>query len=239
MLLAGKPLIQHVYEAATHVPQVSDIRVLTDDTRIARAVENFHGHVMVIDRPCRTGTDRVAIAGSQMNCSVIVNLQADEIPLDPSLLSDLINPFLLSDAKIGTLKRRIDTATEVNDSSLVKVVTDTKGNALYFSRSPIPYVRDLQGEHDHPITYFGHLGVYIYRYEMLLEFAKLPTGVLEDSEKLEQLRALEHGVPMRVWETTYPSLRIDRPEEVAAATAQYLHYQENSTNASSTAISTQ
>ncbi len=221
-LLAGKPLIQHVYEAASQVPDISDVRVVTDDDRIVRAVKDFGGQVMVVTSPCRTGTDRVAKAAADMNCSVIVNLQADEIPLDPFLLSDVIAPFVMSDAEIGTLKRRLTTAEEVEDTALVKVVTDTNENALYFSRSPIPYVRDEQQDGEEPHAYFGHLGIYAFRYETLVRFAELPTGVLEDAEKLEQLRALEHGIPIRVWETTHPSLRIDRPEELEAASVQFV-----------------
>ncbi|MGB0910617.1 MAG: 3-deoxy-manno-octulosonate cytidylyltransferase [Nitrospirales bacterium] len=223
-LLAGKPLIHHVYEAATKVADVADVRIVTDDDRIIQAVKAFGGQVMLINSPCRTGTDRVAKAATQMKCSVIVNLQADEIPLHPSLLSDLIDPFLRSDVSVGTLKRRLETPAEVNDTGLVKVVTDSSGNALYFSRSPIPHVRDSQSDDDHPNFYYGHLGIYIFRYEALKQFSALPTGVLEDAEKLEQLRALEHGISIRVWETTYPSLRIDRPEELEAASSQFMQY---------------
>ncbi len=223
-LLAGKPLIQHVYEAAIKVTDVSEVRIVTDDDRIIQAVKAFGGHVMLIDSPCRTGTDRVAKAAAQMECSVILNLQADEIPLHPYLLNDLIDPFLRSDVEVGTLKRKLETPAEVNDTGLVKVVTDSSGTALYFSRSPIPHVRDIQSSAEHAVVYYGHLGMYIFRYEALERFAALPTGVLEDAEKLEQLRALEHGLSIQVWETTHPSLRIDRPEELEAASSQFMQY---------------
>ena len=224
--LAGKSLIQHVYEAAVKVPHVSDVRIVTDDHRIVQAVESFGGQVKVVDSPCRTGTDRVAKAAADMGCSVIVNLQADEIPLHPALLSDLIDPFLESDAQIGTLKRRIESQEECKNSGLVKVVTDSRGNALYFSRSPIPHVRDAQLRGPEVVTHYGHLGIYIFRFDALMHFADLPTGILEDAEKLEQLRALEHGIPIRVWETTHSSLRIDCPEEVEAAATQLLKFLE-------------
>jgi len=219
-LLAGRPLIQHVYEAATQVPGVSDVRIVTDDPRIAHAVEEFGGRVMIIDTPCRTGTDRVAKAAAQLDCSVIVNLQGDEIPLHPSLLRDLIEPFLKSDHVMGTLKRLLSSPDEWQDTALVKVVTDTQHNAIYFSRLPIPYVRDAHTQGTEPAVHYGHLGIYIFQRETLLRFADLPTGVLEDAEKLEQLRALEHGIPIHVWETTHDSLRIDRPEELQAAEVQ-------------------
>ncbi|GJL53914.1 MAG: 3-deoxy-manno-octulosonate cytidylyltransferase [Nitrospirales bacterium] len=237
-LLAGRPLIQHVYEAAAKVPEISDVRVVTDDDRIVRTVEQFGGHVMRIDTPCRTGTDRIAKAATQLDCSVLVNLQADEIPLHPSLLRDLIDPFLQSDHVMGTLKRRLSAAEDVEDTSLVKVVTDTQHNALYFSRLPIPYVRDSHTHVTESVAHYGHLGVYIFQRETLLQFADLPTGALEDAEKLEQLRALEHGIPIHVWETTHTSLRIDRPEELKAAEDQYMQNTEPSLRYSPSSVST-
>ena len=157
--LAGKPLIQHVYEALHGVPRISDIRVVTDDHRIMQTVTGFGGQASFVDSPCRTGTDRVAKVATQLDCQVIMNLQADEIPLHPGLLGDLIDPFLQSNAQIGTLKRRITSRDEFQASSVVKVVTNEEGEALYFSRSPIPYCRD-QNEH-RPLPCFirapGHL----------------------------------------------------------------------------------
>ena len=214
--LAGKPLIQHVYEALHGVSQITDIRVVTDDHRIMQTVKRFGGHATFIDSPCRTGTDRVAKVASQLDCPVIMNLQADEIPLHPSLLTDLIVPFLQGDAQIGTLKRRITSRDEFQASSVVKVVTNDEGQALYFSRSPIPYWRDKNGNELAPVS-FMHLGIYIFRRDALLRFSELPTGVLEEIEKLEQLRALEHGIPIQVWETTHPSLRIDQVEDLQEA----------------------
>ncbi|GJL62536.1 MAG: 3-deoxy-manno-octulosonate cytidylyltransferase [Nitrospirales bacterium] len=236
-LLAGRPLIQHAYEAATQVPNVSEVRVVTDDARIAHTVEQFGGQVMIIDTPCRTGTDRVAKAAAQLDCSIIVNLQADEIPLHPSLLRDLIDPFLDSNQPMGTLKRELSTADELQDTALVKVVTDIHQHAIYFSRLPIPFVRDGQAG-DASTRYYGHLGIYIFQRETLLHFADLPTGVLEDAEKLEQLRALEHGIAIRVWETKHKSLRIDRPEELKAAEAQFIRQTSQSHSCPPTSVYT-
>ena len=214
--LAGKPLIQHVYEALHGVPRITDIRVVTDDHRIMQAVTGFGGQASFVDGPCRTGTDRVAKVATQLDSQVIMNLQADEIPLHPGLLGDLIDPFLQSKAQIGTLKRRITSRDEFHASSVVKVVTNEEGEALYFSRSPIPHCRDQNGNDPFPVS-FVHLGIYIFRRDTLLRFSELPTGVLEEKEKLEQLRALEHGIPIRVWETTHPSLRIDHVEDLQEA----------------------
>lgn len=215
--LAGKPLIQHVYEALNGIPRVNEIRVVTDDQRIVRTVEGFGGHACVVDDPCRTGTDRVAKVVSHMDWQVIINLQADEIPLHPGLLEDLIEPFLQSDAQIGTLKRPLETADQLHNPSVVKVVTNHRGEALYFSRAPIPCCRD-NGEREEPAAVpCMHLGIYIFRRDALLRFAELPTGILEETEKLEQLRALEHGIPIRVWQTKHPSLRIDQTKDLNEA----------------------
>ncbi len=237
-LMAGRPLIQHVYQAALQTSGVSEVRVVTDDDRIFQAVQTFGGQAMIIDTPCRTGTDRVAKAAADIDCSIIVNLQADEIPLHPSLLQDLLDPFLRSKSQIGTLKRQLLTHDELQDTALVKVVTDASGHAVYFSRLPIPFVRDRQTESVEPVVHFGHLGIYVFRREALLQFASLPTGTLEDAEKLEQLRALEHGMSIRVWETKHPSLRIDRPEELDAASTQFSRHSEQSLSPPSSVFTT-
>jgi len=215
--LAGKPLIQHVYEQAIRVPKVDHVIVATDDTRIQQAVEGFGGVAQMVSVPCRTGTDRVAEVSRALSNEVIVNLQADEILFSPDILNDLIHPFLENPAPMGTLKRNIEAHSEFVQPSVVKVVTDEKGKALYFSRASIPHTRDqpIQGQ----VFSFAsiHLGVYIFQRATLFQFAELPIGKLEDAEKLEQLRALEHGIPISVWETTQPSLRIDTPEDLVEA----------------------
>lgn len=218
-LLAGKPLIRHVYEQATRVPKVTQVLVATDDLRIHESVERFGGCSTMVTKPCRTGTDRVAEAIQDLPGEIVVNLQADEILLAPDLLLDLIAPFLAGDAEIGTLCRPLTCREELAQSSVVKVVTDRQGRALYFSRAPIPHVRD----HNHETSPFAshHLGVYIFRRDTLNRFAALPSGELEQAEKLEQLRALEHGIPIHVWETTHPSIRIDTQEDLERANASW------------------
>ena len=218
-LLAGKPLIRHVYEQAVRVPKVTEVLVATDDVRIHESVEHFGGRSLMVTAPCRTGTDRVAEAIQHLSCDIVVNLQADEILLSPDLLLDLIEPFLAGDAEIGTLCRPLPRREEFVQSSVVKVVTDRQGRALYFSRAPIPHVRDHVQE-DSPFASL-HLGVYIFRRHTLNRFASLPSGELEEAEKLEQLRALEHGIPIHVWETNHASLRIDTEEDLAKANASW------------------
>jgi len=215
-MLMGKPLIQHVYERAQASPMISQVLVATDDARIRDAVDGFGGTVVMTTEPFRTGTDRVAAVARQLPAQVFVNLQGDEIILHPELLTDLVMPFLASGAGMGTLKRRLTSMVEVRNPGVVKVVTDQQGEALYFSRAPIPHVRDGAQESVAWLHYV-HLGIYIYTRETLLRLAEMPTSPLEDSEKLEQLRALDHGIRIRVWETTHPSLRIDAPEDLKEA----------------------
>jgi 3-deoxy-manno-octulosonate cytidylyltransferase (CMP-KDO synthetase) len=219
--LAGKPLIQHVYEAAQQVPQVGQIMVVTDHDAILQTVKEFGGEACLVKEPCRTGTDRVAKVASQLTYDVIVNLQADEVLLHPGLLSDLIQPFVQSGAGIGTLKRKLLTGDNRENPSIVKVVTDRQGRALYFSRSPVPCWRDgiPAGTGDATWT---HLGIYIFTKPSLQQFSELPSGFLEEAEKLEQLRALEHGLPIMVWETKHESLRIDTPEDLVMAESVFL-----------------
>jgi len=212
--LNGKPMIQHVYEQAMACPAVSDVLVATDDDRIKQAVEQFNGRVVMVSGDYRTGTDRVAAVARMFAGDVFVNLQGDEILLNPNLLTDLIEPFILSGEQMGTLKRVVDTTEDLHNPAVVKVVTDSRGYALYFSRAPIPVVRD---DPDHRVVgglHYVHLGVYMYKKEALLKFAALPTGLLENAEKLEQLRALYHGVRLMVWETKHASLRVDQPDDV-------------------------
>ena len=220
-LLAGKPLIQHVYEAAQSVPQVGQILVVTDQGAIYETVLNFGGEASLVTEPCRTGTDRVAKVALDLKYDVIVNLQADEIPLHTGLFNDLIEPFLHTSVGMGTLKRSMQKMEDVTNPSMVKVVTDEAGRALYFSRSPIPCWRDGIPPDKGPVASL-HLGIYIFRKSELQLFSELPTGYLEEAEKLEQLRALEHGRPIMVWETVHESIRIDTPEDIGVAESRLL-----------------
>lgn len=213
-MLLDKPLVQHVYEHARASRGVSRVLIATDDPRIAEAVERFGGTAVMTTGPFRTGTDRVASVARQVEGETLVNLQGDEILLHPELIADLVSPFLESGASMGTLKRRLTSPDDLRNPAVVKVVTNRAGDALYFSREPIPHRRDRQaGGREDRLPYM-HLGLYIYTRETLLRLAELPTGALEEAEQLEQLRALEHGIRIRVWETEHPSLRIDTREDL-------------------------
>lgn len=218
VMLGRKPMIQYVYEQAAACPLVTEVVVATDHGGIRDVVEGFGGRVVLTCGDYRTGTDRVAEVASKARGDYFLNLQGDEIPLQPDLLADLIDPFIASGVGMGTLKRAIDSTEDVHNSSVVKVVTDQLGNALYFSRAPIPLVRDDASRQAVAGLHYIHLGLYMYRRETLLKLAALPTGRLEDAEKLEQLRALEYGIPIRVWETKRASLRVDTPEDVEPVT---------------------
>lgn len=217
--LAGKPLIQHVYERIRAVPGIDRILVATDDVRILDAVKLFGGSAIFVEGSFRTGTDRVAAVAAQIPGEVFINLQGDEIVMHPGLMTDLVVPFLQSGVQMGTLKRRLTSWTEVQNPGVVKVVTDANGRAIYFSRAPIPHIRDGAPGDISIGLYYIHLGIYIFRRDALMRYAELPTGRLEEAEQLEQLRALEHEIAINVWETSHPSLRIDTPDDLPHAVA--------------------
>ncbi|HSA65226.1 MAG TPA: 3-deoxy-manno-octulosonate cytidylyltransferase [Nitrospira sp.] len=216
-MLGDKPIIQHVYERAAACRLVSEVVVATDDQRIQRTVEAFGGQAVLTSGEFRTGTDRVAHVALQRPGRFFLNLQGDEIPADPELLTDLIEPFVESGVEMGTLKRALHTAEELQNPAVVKVVADRQGRALYFSRAPIPHVRDVPDRQAVKGLHYIHLGVYIYTRETLLRLTALPTSGLEEAEKLEQLRALDHGIAIQVWETQHGSLRIDTPADALSA----------------------
>jgi 3-deoxy-manno-octulosonate cytidylyltransferase (CMP-KDO synthetase) len=217
--LGEKSMIQQVFERAREARGVNRVVVATDDERIREAVIGFGGEAMLTAGDLRTGSDRVAAVARTVAADVYVNLQGDEIPLAPGFLEDLIQPFAASDAEVGTLKKTITEERELLDPNVVKVVTDRNGDALYFSRSPIPSVRDRRAGEGGLVAglHWKHLGLYIYTASALARFAALPSGTLEVTEQLEQLRLLEAGIRIRVWETKHASLRVDAPADLERA----------------------
>jgi 3-deoxy-manno-octulosonate cytidylyltransferase (CMP-KDO synthetase) len=218
-LIAKKPLIHHVYERVQAARGVTQVIIATDDARIQTAVQGFGGHAVLTPTELRTGSDRVAYVARQVPADIYINLQGDEIPLSAGLLDDLLGPFAASDAEVGTLKCTLTSEEQLLDSNVVKVVTDQHGYAVYFSRSPIPYLRDRRPTQTCliPGLHWKHLGIYAYTSAALARFAELPTGSLEASEQLEQLRLLEARVGIRVWETKHASIRIDTPADIVHA----------------------
>jgi 3-deoxy-manno-octulosonate cytidylyltransferase (CMP-KDO synthetase) len=213
--LAGKPMIQHVVERARAAQTIERVLVATEDERIAAAVRGFGGEAVITRADHRSGTERLAEVAAHSAASLFVNVQGDEPLIDPAAI-DLAVETLTGDpaVSIATLATPILTAAALLDPNVVKVVMDFDSNALYFSRSPIPFVRDA-GPVSAP-QHFKHIGLYVYRRETLLEFPTLPPGEIERLEELEQLRWLENGYRIRVAPTDYDSLSIDVPDDVAA-----------------------
>jgi 3-deoxy-manno-octulosonate cytidylyltransferase (CMP-KDO synthetase) len=214
--IEGKPMFWHVWSRAAQCPDLCSVTLATDDLRIARAAGALGVPVLMTSAAHQSGTDRVFEAASILNLpddSVIVNIQGDEPALQPHLLGELVRPFFAADGakvRVSTLARPIS-AAEAALPDRVKVVRDAAGNALYFSRSPIPYSRDGKAAFD----YLVHIGLYAFRYEALRLFTLLGASFLERTEKLEQLRLLENGIPIRVELTAGRSLGVDSPEDLA------------------------
>jgi len=212
-------MLQHVWERASQARYLTDLIIATDDDKIRDAAISFKARVMMTRSDHPSGTDRVAEVASASSAELIVNIQGDEPLIDPAAIDAAILGLLdTDDLVMGTLKKRIEREEEIADPNVVKVVTDARGDAIYFSRSTIPYVRDSGGE---PAAYFKHIGLYVYRREFLLAYPDLPVGPLEKAERLEQLRALENGHRIRVVETEYESLGVDTPEDWARVAALY------------------
>ena len=207
-------MLQHVYERASLARYLSKVIIATDDERIQKAARAFGAPVQLTRTDHESGTDRVAEAASSEDAPVIVNIQGDEPLIDPAAI-DAAALSLLDDPDLpmATLKKRIEDPREIADPNVVKVVANLAGDAIYFSRCPIPYVRDGSGAH------YKHIGLYVYRREFLLAYSGLPVGPLERMERLEQLRALENGYRVRVVETEYESLGVDTPEDLERVSA--------------------
>lgn len=215
-LIHGKPMIQHVVERAQQVSLLSRVVVATDDDRIARVVSGFGGEYVLTRNDHVTGTDRLAEAVELMDVDehdVIVNIQGDQ-PLFPHEVIGQVATPLLDDPALpmSTLIYKIIRPEEIHDPNHVKTVFDCHRNALYFSRSPIPFQRNPE-EAEQP-TYYKHLGIYAYRKGFLVTFVGLPEGEWEKFEKLEQLRALEFGYTIRVILTEHDSVEVDTPQDI-------------------------
>ena len=208
--IAGKPMIQHVYERASLAKLPSIVLVATDHAGVQAAVQSFGGQVVMTSPQHRTGTDRLAeVAALYPKVDIIINVQGDEPLIDPQLIDDLAaalidDPALVMATVMTPLKE-----PEYHDDNVVKVVTDLQGYALYFSRSLIPFLRNAP-----KCSVYKHIGLYAYRRDFLLAFAKLEQTPLEQTESLEQLRALEHGYKIKVLPTACAPVGVDTPEDL-------------------------
>jgi 3-deoxy-manno-octulosonate cytidylyltransferase (CMP-KDO synthetase) len=215
-LIDGKPMIRHVYERTRAVDLVERVLVATDDARIADVVRGFGGDVVMTSAAHQSGTDRIAEVAAGLDAEIVVNVQGDLPFLDADTLGAAIG-LLRDEATLpmATVKTPISDPAEMANPNVVKVVTDRDGYALYFSRSPLPYRR---GPADGVLAY-KHIGLYAYRREFLLTFARLAPTPLERAEMLEQLRALEWGFRIRVAETPTAGVEVDTPEDLERARA--------------------
>ncbi len=209
-------MIEHVYRRAAAARTVSRVIVATDDERIARAVTAFGGEAMMTSASHQSGTDRLAEVAASLACAVVVNVQGDEPVLEPETIDAAVEP-LLADARLemSTLRRRITDPAEHENPNVTKVVVDQDGHALFFSRAPIPYTRPGQP----PAPAWAHVGLYVYRRDTLLRLASLPQTAMERAEALEQLRAVEHGIRIKVIKTAYASIGVDTPDDLARVRA--------------------
>jgi 3-deoxy-manno-octulosonate cytidylyltransferase (CMP-KDO synthetase) len=211
--LAGRPMIEHVYERAARASGITRVVVLTDDHRIDDAVRAFGGEVELTPEACASGTDRIAWAARRWQEAVVVNVQGDEPLLDPELVTLLAGHLGRSTDEMATLATAAEPG-DAADPAKVKVVTALDGHALYFSRAPIPFAREAGAA-----AMRRHVGLYGYRRDTLLRLAELPPTPLERREGLEQLRALEHGVRIRVIDCEHAGFGVDTPEDLARAEA--------------------
>lgn len=210
--IAGKPMIQRVYERAKEARLVDSVTVATDDERIADAVASFGGRVVMTSPSHRSGTDRVAEAAKRSEASIIVNVQGDEPLIDPGLIDSAVRPMLEDPGiELCTLKTRITDEEEFLNPNAVKVVADSNDYALYFSRSPVPFSKRPFKER---APAYKHIGLYVYRKGFLFEFSRMKPTPLEDSESLEQLRALENGRRIKVIEVSYNPVSVDTAEDL-------------------------
>ncbi|HAJ56680.1 MAG TPA: 3-deoxy-manno-octulosonate cytidylyltransferase [Candidatus Omnitrophica bacterium] len=218
--LLGKPVIQHVWENALKARTLNDLVVACDDDRIYKAVVEFGGKAVMTAKGHASGTERILEVVSDLDVKVVVNIQGDEPLVHPSMIDDVAY-FLLNnpDMPVATISKRIEHEEEIPDANVVKVVTDKKGHALYFSRWPIPFVRD---EEPGMRIHYKHIGLYAYTKDFLFTYKNLPPSKLEKFEKLEQLRVLENGYPIKVIETKHETIGVDTREDLEKV-RQYLN----------------
>lgn len=210
--IGGKSMIQRVYEQCKKATVLSDVIVATDDERIAAHVTAFGGKVVMTAETHQSGTDRCAEVLSKLDasCDVVINIQGDEPFIDPNQIALLAEAFQEKSTQIASLIKKIKQEDEVKNPNVVKAIRNTKGEAIYFSRSPIPYRRNPGVD----ITYFKHVGIYAYRADVLPELTRLPLGLLEQAESLEQLRWVEYGYRIALRETDLETIAIDTPDDL-------------------------
>ena len=211
--IAGKPMIQRVWEQACKAKKLNDLLIACDEERVRKVVERFGGKAIMTAKNHPSGTDRIAQAVSKIKCDVVVNIQGDEPLIDPKLIDSVIAALQKDRVCVmATAAKLFHDGETLNNPNIVKVVLDKNNRALYFSRHGIPFNRDKKPLQK--IRYYKHFGIYGYRRDFLLKFKDMPRGILEQIEKLEQLRALENGYAIKVVVTKTDSVGVDIPEDV-------------------------
>ncbi len=223
--IGGKPMIQHTYESAKKSKLLHKIIIAVDDTKVADVAKNFGAEVVLTPKNIATGSDRIAyVVQNYPEADIVANIQGDEPFINGTMIDQAIEPLLFDlSVNVSTLAKKIETVQELKNPSIPKVVFDYNNFALYFSRSPIPYVRDARTNHEkiNLADIYKHIGLYVYRREALLKFTKLSQTDLEKIEKLEQLRMLENGFKIKVVVTEFDNLAVDTPEDLNKARAYY------------------
>lgn len=214
-LLAGKPVIRQTYEATLATGLFDEVIVVTDSDIIYTEITAAGGHAIMSSYEHESGSDRIAEAAAQLDLDIIVNVQGDTPFVRKQPLQKLLDLFADPSVKVASLMQEIKNESEISDPNFVKVAVDKNMNSLYFSRSPIPYPRDK----NYPSTYYEHIGVYAFRKPALMDFTSWPISPLEATEKIECLRYLENGVPLRMVVVDYMGIEIDTPEDLEKASA--------------------
>ena len=215
--IGDKTIIRMVYENVQAMGLFDDVLVVTDNDQIVEEIKAIGGTVKKSSQEHPSGSDRIAEAIMDMDVDVVVNVQGDEPFVDISPLEKMLTAISEPDVVVASVMQKLGMDEDINNPNFVKVVCDKNKNALYFSRSPIPYKRNLQSS----LPIYKHVGVYAFKKKALLEFTKWPMGVLEQTEMLEQLRYLENGISIKMVETTTSSIGIDTPEDLEKAKLYY------------------
>jgi len=224
--LKGKTVIQRVYEQCLKVKNVDEVYVATDSLEIKEVCETFTNQVIITKSTHQSGTDRIGEAISAIACDIVINVQGDEPFIEPSLIEALVNSFSNSDISMSSAMSKINNIKDLQNTNVVKVVTDLHNNALFFSRSLIPFPRDVKeisiaNEMLKKYQFYRHIGIYGYRKDFLLKFVNMEQSYLEKVEKLEQLRALENGFKIKMIETDSSLMGIDTREDYEEALKKY------------------
>ncbi|MBT3546815.1 MAG: 3-deoxy-manno-octulosonate cytidylyltransferase [Flavobacterium sp.] len=224
--LKGKTVIQRVYEQCLKVANIDAVYIATDSNEIKEVCNSFTGDVIFTKSTHQSGTDRIGEAVALIDCDIVINVQGDEPFIGPTLIEELVNSFENSEISMSSAMSKIDDVNDLQNSNVVKVTVDNQNNALYFSRSLIPFPRDhkellISNKELEKFPVYRHIGIYGYRKEFLLDYIKMNQSYLEKVEKLEQLRALENGFKIKMIETKHSLSGIDTQEDYEEALKKY------------------